>query len=244
MKVNNTSDISFKSNIKFVDVNTFKNMVKSLNPKIHEVRWPWSADTMKTGKNLYTTDILDCIAGGIVDNSKVTMFHLGIYNQAKAKLKHQSGFDIENVRRRILEKIDLANENLHGIILGGFQLSPNSKYNINQLNKIRKIFDENKIPYSIFGARKDVHYFGKYSLFYSNKQDTWYITNSLACGEYRGIKPEIEIKDGLISYNKYYQQKDIFGGTDYIKVKKESTFINFLKNQFREVKISKFDNII
>ena len=171
MKIENNC-VPFQSKIKFIDSQSFKNKVKNLNPKHHEVGWPWTADTMKKGKNLYTTGIMDCIAGGIVDGSNVIMFHLGIYNQAKAKAKHQKGFNIENVKRRILEKINLNNDNLHGIILGGFQLKINDKYNVKNLNKIVKIFEDNKIPYSIFGARRDVHYFGKYSLFYSSKEDT------------------------------------------------------------------------
>jgi len=142
MHIDSTS-ISFKSTIKLITPQEFKSLTKHLNPKRHEVGWPWTADTMKKGKNLFTTDIMDCIAGGIVDGGKVTMFHLGIYNQHKAKMKHQKGFSIENFKRRILEKINLNNENLHGIIIGGFQQSPNDKYNVNTLNKIIKFYEEN-----------------------------------------------------------------------------------------------------
>ena len=118
----NSANPSFKSRIKFVDYQVFKEKIGHLNPKKHEVGYPWNADTMKKGKNLFTTSVMDCIAGGIIDNNSVTMFHLCTLNQAKAKQYHLKGFDIKNFERRLLDKIDLAKENLHGFILGGFQM--------------------------------------------------------------------------------------------------------------------------
>ena len=242
MRIDNNC-VSFQSKIKFIDSKTFNTKIKNLNPKKHEVGWPWTADTMKKGKNLYTTDIMDCIAGGIVDRSNAVMFHLGIYNRAKAEAKHQKGFSIENFKRRILEKINLENENLHGIILGGFQLEPNNKYNINVLKKIIKFFDDNNIPYSIFGARKDVHYFGKYSLFYENKKDTWYITNSLTGStSLNGKNKEIDIKDNSIEYNTYNKAPGKYG-VSYECIRKTGNAIDFFKSQFRLVSICKTDEL-
>ena len=135
----NSANPSFKSRIKFVDYQVFKEKIGHLNPKKHEVGYPWNADTMKKGKNLFTTSVMDCIAGWIIDNNSVTMFHLCTLNQAKAKQYHLKGFDIKNFERRLLDKIDLAKENLHGFILGGFQMEENSKYNVFKLRKIKQI---------------------------------------------------------------------------------------------------------
>ena len=175
-----TDNINFTSKIKLISQAEFQVKVKNLNPKKHYVGYPWNANTIKKGKNLYTDSIMDCIAGGIIDNNSITMFHLCTLNQANAKKNHLKGFDIEDIKRRLLEKIDVAKECLHGFIIGGFQLKEDAKYNINKLNKIKKFFDDNQIPFSILAARRDVHYFGKFSVLYDNKADTIFIANSLS----------------------------------------------------------------
>ena len=86
----------FQSNIKFIDSAQFTQKVANLNKKRHKEGYPWTPETMKTGKNLYTTEIMDCIAGGVIDNGKVTMFHLCTRSQASAKRTHQKGFTIKN----------------------------------------------------------------------------------------------------------------------------------------------------
>ena len=243
MKIEN-NNISFQSKIKFVDYKTFKTKIAHLNPKKHEVGWPWTADTMKTGKNLYTTGIMDCIAVVIKDGNKVKLGHIATYSKKEAKQAHQKGFSIDNVKRRLFEKLNLDNENLHGFILGGFQLKPTDKNNAKQLNKIKKLFDDNMIPYSIFGARKDVHYFGKFSLFFSNKEDTLYISNNLADKATKiRRKPEINIKENSIEYNTYQKVNDE-KGIAYNCTRKETGTKDFLKSQFREVTLCKIDELI
>ncbi len=243
MKIDSNS-VSFQSKIKFIDYKTFKNKTAHFNPKRHEVGWPWTADTMKSGKNLFTTGIMDCIAVGIVDGSKIILAHIATYKHGEAKQCNQKGFTIENIKRRFLEKINLDNENLHGFILGGMQTKLNSKYNVNKLSKIKQFFEENKIPYTIFGARKDVHYFGKYSLLYSNKEDTLYITNNIVgMRALNGKGVEIDVKEGSIEYNTYKKEQDRFG-TTYKCIRKKTNTEKFFQSQFRQVLISKFDELI
>ena len=243
MKIEN-SCVQFQSKIKLITANEFKQKTSNLNPKRHEVGWPWTADTMKRGKNLFTTGIMDCITVGVVDGSNFVLAHLGIYNQAKAKAKHQKGFSIENVKRRLLKNFNVNNENLHGIILGGFQLRADDKYNINKLNKIRRIFEERQIPYTIFGARKDVHYFGKYSLFYSNKEDTIYISNTLAGkSSPDGKNLEIDVKENSVEYNTYEKSCDKYGPL-YKRIRKETDTKGFFESQFRIVSVSNNDELI
>ena len=243
MKIENNK-VSFLSKIKFVDYKTFKTKTAHLNPRRHEVGWPWSADTMKTGKNLFTTDIMDCIAVGIKDGSKFELGHLATFTKGEAKKCNQKGFQIENVKRRLLENINLDNENLHGFILGGLQEKPDSKYNVNKLNKIKQIFEENKIPYTIFGARKGAVCLGKYSLLYSNKEDTLYISNNLADIKTRiRRKPPIDVKENSIEFNTFKKEYDE-NGAKYVCTRKETGTEEFFKSQFRQVNICNIDEII
>ncbi len=238
----NSANPSFKSRIKFVDYQVFKEKIGHLNPKKHEVGYPWNADTMKKGKNLFTTSVMDCIAGGIIDNNSVTMFHLCTLNQAKAKQYHLKGFDIKNFERRLLDKIDLAKENLHGFILGGFQMEENSKYNVFKLRKIKQIFEKNQIPYSIFGARRDVHFFGNYAVLYNNKEDTLYISNTLAGSRgLNGKGKELEVlDDNRLLYHTYTKTRGRYG-VDYIRKEHTGTAEDFLKSQFRDVNVCGLD---
>ncbi len=234
--------VSFQSKIKFIDTQAFKSKIAGLSPKKHYVGYPWTPDTMKKGKNLYTTSIMDCIAGGIVDNNSVTMFHLCTRSRKDARNTRQKGFDIKNIERRILEKIDTAKENLHAFILGGFQLEPDSKYNVNKLNKIEKIFEKHEIPYSILGARRDVHYFGRYSIFYCNKEDTWYVTNGLASPEPRGNTwPKLQISGSSVIYDTYAKIMHDNKLSHYQKTTRTSDVEGYFKSQFRKVSLSRFD---
>lgn len=239
MKIQN-DNINFNSKIKLINQIEFNNKVKNLNPKKHYVGYPWNANTIKKGKKLFTTDIMDCIAGGIIDNNSITMFHLCTINQENARKHRLRGFDIKEIQRRILEKIDLAKENLHGFILGGFQTKENSKYNVAHLRKIKKIFEENQIPYSIFAARRDVHYYGHFSAYFDNKEDTLYITNSLSKpSKLSCFDKELEVFDDTLIYHTYKQED--FG---YSRTKHIGTAEDFLKSQFREVYLSKQDEFI
>ncbi len=243
MEIRNNS-ISFQSKIKFIDAKTFKNKTRHLNPKKHEVGWPWTADTMKQGKNLFTTGLMDCIAVVIKDGNRTKLGHIATFNQKQARDTHQRGFRIANVKHRLLENVNLQSENLHGYIIGGFELNPNDKNNAKHLKKVKNIFDENFIPYTIFAARKDVHYFGKFSLFFSNKEDTLYITNSLTKPNIRNKNnAEIEINGDTVEYNTYKKIRDK-NGTTYKCTRQRTGVKEFLESQFREVSLCSFDELI
>lgn len=116
---------------------------------------------------------MNCIVVCIKDGNKYKLAHLGIYNQKNAKDNGQKGFDIENVKRRLLDGLNLENYKLHAYIFGGFQ--NNKKIT----EKIKNFFKELKIPFTEFTTRKNVHCYGEFSYFFSNKDDTIYITNNL-----------------------------------------------------------------
>ena len=172
MQVTN-DNISFQSKIKFISYKDFTQKVSTLNKKKHYVTYPWTPDTMKKGKNLYTDNIMDCIAGGVVDGGKVVMFHICTRTHNEALRTRQRGFDVNEIKRRISEKVDLANKNLHAFILGGFQMGEKSMDNSQKLNKMVKIFENLEIPCTVIGGRCDTHIFGRYGMFYENKSDTF-----------------------------------------------------------------------
>ena len=243
MKIENTG-VSFQSKIKFIDSKTFKKKIKGLNPKKHEVGYPWTADTMKTGKNLYTTGIIDCIAVIIKDGGKTKLGHLATYKHRDSKQIHQKGFSIKKVKRRLLENINLDNKDLHGYIIGGFQLKPDGKDNVKQLTQIQQFFEENIIPCTILGARKDAPHIGRISLFFSNKEDTLYISNSLADKKTNiRRKPVIEIKENSIEYDTYEESKDNIDTTRK-RIRKVSGTEEFFKSIFRRVSICKADTLV
>ena len=243
MKVSDS--VAFQSNIRLIDQKLFYQKIKHLNPKRHEVGFPWTSDTMKKGKNLFTTGILDCIVVGVKDGTDFILAHLGIYNQEQAKLNHQKGFSISNFERRMLENINLDNENLHAFIIGGKQILSTSTYNVNQLEKVKKFFNKYYIPYSIFGARKDTYHFGEFEIFYENKEDTLYITNSLIDKKspekkYNHYKYIELTNNNTVKYTTYERKvKDRI--VSYIPKFNEGTVKDFFDSQFRQVSLYSAD---
>lgn len=241
MKIQTNNNLAFNSKIKFIKQADFNAKVAKLNPKQHEVGYPWTENTMKKGKKVFTRGIMDCIAGGIIDENSISMFHLCTRNRKNAKRTRQKGFNIKNIAHRFNDIIDNAKGNVHAFILGGFQWEENSKYNVNKLNKIKKIFEERKIPYTVVGARKNVHYFGKYSLYYNQKEDTMYVTNNLATPKDKfATDSEIDIlDDGQMFYHTYTRAQGDFVGYD--RKEHKGSVEDFFKSQFRQVKLCESD---
>lgn len=232
MQITN-NNISFQSKIKLINAKTFKEKTSSLSKKKHEVGYPWTPDTMKVGKKLYTTSIQDCISGVIIDGSnKAVMFHLCTRNQEKARQTRHKGFDIKNIERRIMEKINPENEDIHAFILGGSQFNDDSKYNRKKVDSIRKIFEKHKIPYSEITCRRNTHVFGSYSIFYNKKEDTIYVSeNRIGSEHYGGIK----LENNIVSYQTYEPR------FPYKSTEKRTGVKEFLESQFRNVNLCKLD---
>lgn len=243
MKVSfeNRNNLAFQSKIKMVTPEEFKGLTSRLNPKKHEIRYPWQPENTKTGKKLFTTKIMDCIAGLVIGENDARMFHLVTASRGDAKRHHLRGFNINKIRYKLLEKVNTADENLHAFIIGGFKSDPKkSKYNWTRLDKIKKIFEENEIPYTILGGRKDVHYYGRYSVMYSHKDDTVYITNSLIDNCFLNKDKEMEIlEDGKMRFHTYKREQ-----CSYSRKKHTGTVEDFMNSQFQEIKLSKFDEWI
>ena len=196
------NNISFTSQIKLITQDEFERKTEHLNPKKHRVDYPWTPDTGKTGKNLYTTGICDCIAIGLVDNKKSKLFHICTRSRRDGINSRQKGFDIRDTERRILEDVNLDNPDLHAFIFGGWHRD-NPKYNKKHVEKIEKIFDKNLIPYSVIaGNRPQFDGIAPASVFYSNKEDTFYITNGGLTEDYINKDTAVEKKEEYLR-NKY-----------------------------------------
>ena len=225
------SAISFQSHIKLISQQEFDKKTEKLNKKKHEVRYPWTPDTMKKGKNLYTTGIIDCIAIGIVDNKKADLFHIRTRSRRDGIDEKQKGFDIKNIERRILENVNLDNPELHAFIFGGWY-KENEKYNTRQLQKIKNIFDKNLIPYTIIAGDK-LDYYEPSSVFYDTKKDTFYITNITLDDKYS------KMTENSLSYYRKDNLKDgeVYWNRERVHTSKE----DYLKYKYNEVSLCKFD---
>ena len=166
-------NISFGENIKFIKQSEFKDLVKDLNKKKHYIGLPWTADSLKIGKNLYTDKNTACIIVAVKDGSNYKLSHLCTYKSTdKLSKKRLQRFDFEDAKRRILDGLNLENEDLHAYIFGGFP------FNEKITCKIKKFFEGLKIPFTELTTRKDTYHAGCYSYLFSNKDNTIYITNS------------------------------------------------------------------
>ena len=225
------NNISFTSHIKLITQDEFDKKIEHLNPKKHRVDYPWTPDTGKTGKNLYTTGIQDCIAIGLIDNKKSKLFHICTRSRRDGINSRQKGFDIKNIERRILDNTNMENQDLHGFIFGGWY-SENNKYNTKQLQKIKNIFDKNLIPYTIIAGNKDSTRYCPTSVFYSTKEDTFYITD-ITLGKYSKMT-----EDSLSYYRKdNLKEGEFFWDRPQVRTSKEE----YLKSKYKEVSLCKFD---
>lgn len=243
----NTNDVNFNSKIKLITPKTFNSLIAESNGYIEEVAYPWTIETLKTGKNLFTTKIMDCIAICLTNGKKSLLAHLGIRNREEAEKDSVNEFDINNIEKNLTQKVDFNDKNLHGIIFGGMQFYDNpSSGNTKQLNQIKNLFEKYKTPYSIIGARKDIHFFGKYSLLFNQDLDTLFITNTHfdsngILGEHEHKEMELD-KNNNVKYVVYDQVKSKFGWIDYIPRRVSTSIEEYFKSQFYQVQLNKKDS--
>lgn len=240
---------NFKSKIKLVNYRDFMAMTEGLNKKKHFVGEPWIPENMRMGKNLFTTNILDCIAVAMVSGGKVKLGHFCTMNRQEAADAKQKPFNISEVKRRLLEGINPEDENIHGFIFGGFNQGDKSLDNYKDVRSVEQIFQRFNIPYTAICGRKDVNHFGRFGIFYKNKEDTFYVSTTLTelpAKEYTSIADRpiaVEIKDGKVMYNDY-KRNLLAPKKSYDWERKEGTAKNFFEDQYCDVKLSEFDEIV
>ena len=239
MRITNNST-NFQSKIKFIRDKNLYLKVDAMHPLDYYVPYPWTIETMKTGHDLYTTGIIECICGVLTDNNSSAMFHLATRDKELALRDKVNPFDITNIEEVLSSKVNLFNKNLHGFLLGGLGKNKNC------LEQIKNLFEKYKIKYSIFANRNELHTYGTYSVLYSNKDDTLYLSNNLTeKKDYNKLGiiygREIDIaKDGIIynTYQRIFSKYGFIDKKDRIKTNLET----FLKYQFKEVKLNELDS--
>lgn len=242
---NNNNNISFNSKIKLLTSEQFNVILRENSSSLQKVDYPWTIETLKKGTLLYTDKIMDCIVLCLTNGVGSLLAHLGIRDKKRAQIDNVNEFNINNIEANLLNKFDLASNGIHGFIFGGMQIQEEpTAGNTPQLNLIKILFEKYKIPYSIIAARKDVHFFGRYSLLFNQKDDSLFITNNLfnsygICGKQDFKEIEL-VDDNKVTYNIYEKNKDKHG---YLyKQKRVTTSIeDYFKSQFRQVKLNKYD---
>lgn len=237
---------TFNSKIAFIESKEFETRIKYLSNKAFEVPYPWTIEAMKIGKSLYTTGLIDCISGCIISDKLAGMFHLASRTPEQAIKDKVLPFDIKNIENKLNSIFNLKNNtNLHGIIIGGLQA--NSKpdlYNTKCFNDLVGLFKKYNIDCSIFGPRKILHYFGKYSMLYEKNNDTLFITNNLTNQkDLNGKGKEIDfIGENLLHYYTYEEVRDENKRLlEYRRHSQLTTIPEFFKTQFYNTSLSKYD---
>ena len=112
----NTNSVSFNSKIKLITPSQFNKQLAELKEPAKEVTYPWTIETLRTGKNLFTTKIMDCIAVCLTNGKSSLLAHLGIRNKEQAKRDNVKEFDINNIENKLVQEFDFKDKNLHAII--------------------------------------------------------------------------------------------------------------------------------
>ena len=251
-----SNNLSFQSKIKFVaEYPTFDKLYRTYCNSSHFVDYPWTIETMKTGINLGTWNVKDCLAAIITDGIDSAAIHLATRNDAEAKKDNVTKFDIKNIKAVLSEKFDLGRKGLHGILLGGW----NSKLNPAWLNipnkrkeykELSGLFRECKIPMTEICQRRYVTRspyddFGQeyYHLLYIESDDTFYISNSATGWTYEDKYPqrEVDIYPDGVEYSVYKRVIDKQGMVYYKESRKKSSVENYLKSQFEIVSLRNGD---
>lgn len=156
------TNISFTSRIRMVDINEYRNVIQGI-PKQNFVNHPWTIKQSVLSDKAYTTDILDCTVFGLTDGQQVLLMHIC------PTIQENKNFN--KIREFIEKKINLANPDLQGFILGQKRQYADS---VNLFNNFVKLLKEHKIPFSMFkGGGLENH------VAYSSVKDEWVIGNCL-----------------------------------------------------------------
>ena len=156
-------DVSFKARIRPVSLKEFTENTADIYRRA-SVEYPWTAkETIKTSK-AYTTDILDCTAGGIIDKNgkNVILFHI-------CPTQPQN-FDFETIEKHIMAMVESGKEGLQGFLLGSQKMYKDSEM---MFKKLHRMLTSRNIPTStIKGSKED-----KTHILYNAAKDEWLISN-------------------------------------------------------------------
>jgi hypothetical protein len=152
-KINN--NISFKSNIHFVDKKTFDRIKKGVeifvSPEME----------MQRRKNFWTTEVKTCSAGGFVSDFDAVGFHC-----------FDSKRNYEKSQRRAASVLNQIKNPKNGLLIGG-KSHPKCPFSEIMFESLKKEFLNKVKDISIFEKHKK--YYGESHLYYSRDNDTWWL---------------------------------------------------------------------
>ena len=156
-------NVSFKARIRPTTMKEFTEATADIYKRA-SVEYPWTAkETIKAAK-AYTTDILDCTAGGIVDESdkNVVLFHI-------CPTQPQN-FNFEEIEKHIMSFVEEGRGKLRGFLIGSQKIFKDSDI---LFKKLQKMLKNKKIPITIIKGTKE----DKTHILYDSKKDEWLISN-------------------------------------------------------------------
>lgn len=178
MKDNRISNISFKSNIRFISAKEYETMAKSARTTL--VSEMWNLSHVRNIDNKITTKrIKYCVAGTLNDNRKSVIFHLYpdlLYNSKGKKFKNLTEF-AEMLRAMSKEN------SLKGLVIGGVSKPcdfDKGQYSLKLLNYLKKALNKSdRKNFSIFFAQNsrnpDSIELPQSAFYYIKSNDTYYV---------------------------------------------------------------------
>ncbi len=156
-------NVSFKARIRPTTMKEFTEATADIYKRA-SVEYPWTAkETIKAAK-AYTTDILDCTAGGIVDETgkNVVLFHI-------CPTQPQN-FNFEEIEKHLMSFVEEGKGKLKGFLLGSQKMFHDSEM---MFKRLHRMLTSRKIPTTIIKGNKD----DKSHILYNAAKDEWLISN-------------------------------------------------------------------
>ncbi len=156
-------NVSFKARIRPTTMKEFTEATTDIYKKA-SVEYPWTAkETIKAAK-AYTTDILDCTAGGIVDETgkSVVLFHI-------CPTQPQN-FNFEEIEKHIMSFVEEGKGKLKGFLIGSQKIFKDSDV---LFKKLQKMLKNKKIPTTIIKGTKE----DKTHILYNADKNEWLVSS-------------------------------------------------------------------
>ncbi len=115
------NDLSFKARIRPVSISEFTKATSDIYGKA-SVNYPWTAKETITAPKAFTTDVFDCTAGGIVNETtkEVTLFHICP--------TRSENYDFNEIEQHIINQANLKDDSKYkGFLLGAQGIYDDSK---------------------------------------------------------------------------------------------------------------------
>ena len=170
------TDINFTSSIKPVNSKIFSDITSTI-PQTNFANYPWSLEQTVQGKDVFTKNICDCTSCLLTNGKEAILMHINPNEGSN----HNFSIVIPYLR----DKINLADENLQGVLIG----SKNTKKSMDIYNKFTELLNKLNIPFSQIRNGKSPT-----NIAYKTDKDEVYISNAHID---RALKKNLNSKETL-----------------------------------------------